>query len=330
VSEAAAGPVYEDRKTLLVVFGILELLMGGCCSLMVPMSLFSLVAMQSLPAGQAPPQDPRGVLGGALFYLAAGAFFMTMGVGSILARRWARTLMAITSWAWLVTGVGGALMMVLMWPQMRQQMLAGVPPGESPETMMRIVVATMVVVGAVGYVLLPATLAFFYSSRHVRATCEARDPQVRWTDRCAAPVLAGSLMLALFGVFLVSMPLLYRVALFFGILTGPLAYAVSLVLGGLILFTAYDLYHQRMRGWWLALGVALVLSVSGVVTFWRMDFVAMYEAMGYPREWSERMAPMGASMRWGFVMWAPVWLGYILWIRRYMGPPIARSNDGRP
>jgi hypothetical protein len=314
-----AGPVYQDRKTALVVFGILELLMGGCCSLMVPMSLFGLMVTRTLPAAEAPPQDARAVLGAALVYLAGAAFFMTMGVGSILARRWARTLMAITSWVWLVSGLGGIAVTVALWPTMRQQMLAGVPPGQSAEGMVGFVTVMTAVVLAVGYVLVPGTLAFFYSSRHVRATCEARDPVVRWTDRCAAPLLAASLLLALHGLFVLTMPLLYRVAFFFGVLTGPPAYAVSAVMGGLNVFAAYELYHQRMRGWWLALGIAFVMGAAGAATFWRVDFTALYEAMGYPREWAARMAPMGQSMRWAFVAWVPAWLGYLLWTRRYLG-----------
>ncbi len=39
------------------------------------------------------------------------------------------------------------------------------------------------------FVLVPAVWMFFYQSRHVKATCEARDPVTRWTDACPLPVL---------------------------------------------------------------------------------------------------------------------------------------------
>jgi len=65
---------------------------------------------------------------------------------------------------------------------------------------------------------------FFYSSRHVKATCEARDPVPRWTDACPLPVLAlclwawlclpmmlfmpfsGHMVMPFFGMFLTGAP----------------------------------------------------------------------------------------------------------------------------
>ena len=45
------------------------------------------------------------------------------------------------------------------------------------------------------FIALPAVWIFFYKSRHVKATCEARDPVTRWTDACPLPVLGLCLWL---------------------------------------------------------------------------------------------------------------------------------------
>ena len=59
---------------------------------------------------------------------------------------------------------------------------------------------------------------FFYNSRHVKATCERRDPATRWTDACPLPVLGFCLWLLLGVPMLLIMPLAgHGVMPFFGI-----------------------------------------------------------------------------------------------------------------
>ena len=53
------------------------------------------------------------------------------------------------------------------------------------------------------FVILPAVWIFFYKSRQVKATCEARDPVARWTDACPLPVLALCLWFLFFRLGLV-------------------------------------------------------------------------------------------------------------------------------
>ena len=63
----------------------------------------------------------------------------------------------------------------------------------------QVIVITQIVTGAFMaciYILLPAVFLFFYHRASVRATCQRRDPQIRWTDRCPMPVLALSILLA--------------------------------------------------------------------------------------------------------------------------------------
>jgi len=81
----------------------------------------------------------------------------------------------------------------------------------------------MFLVFGIFFVIVPAIWIFFYGSRHVKATCEARDPVIRWTDACPLPVLglclwycfrandaghaiAGHGVMPFFGMFLTGLP----------------------------------------------------------------------------------------------------------------------------
>ena len=121
--EQAAQPVtFKDRTAGLVAFGSVEILIGGLCALMAPFML--LVTMIPQPGG--PPMGVRTMLPAVGFYLMASVFFIWIGIGSILARRWARAVMLICSWFWLIGGVMGMICMIWMLPHMFDQM----PPGQ--------------------------------------------------------------------------------------------------------------------------------------------------------------------------------------------------------
>ena len=86
--------------------------------------------------------------------------------------------------------------------------LKGGPPVNAPQVTIAPPVITpamitaMLVIGfavtAVFMLLLPAAFLVFYQRASVRATCQRRDPQARWTDRCPLPVLAVSLTAGLY------------------------------------------------------------------------------------------------------------------------------------
>ena len=75
----------------------------------------------------------------------------------------------------------------------------------------------MVLFFGVFFVLVPAVWTFFYNSRHVKATCEARDPVTRWTDACPLPVLGFCLWMLVAVPMMLFMPLTgHGVMPFFG------------------------------------------------------------------------------------------------------------------
>jgi hypothetical protein len=324
MSQDSAGTLsFKDRSKALVFFGVIELLLGTCCSLMIPLSVLNLVFQARHPP-PAPPLPPASaIIVAAFFYAAVAVFFIAVGIGSIRARRWARTLMMVVSWIWLVSGLVGLAFWTATFPAFQQQLReAGGRAGETLTTVIGWLTAALLVIL---YVFLPATFAFFYRSPHVKATVERRDKTVPWTDRVPAPVLAAALLTGFTGVVLLVGALAYEVLPLFGVWTGLPAVLGGLALAALYGLASVELYRLRSRGFWMTVGLAIVMSISGAYTFFVLDPVALYEAMGYSREWAERMAPMGIALRSCVLAVGPIWLAFLLWTRRFLTAAQAAS-----
>src|ERR1700690_823737 len=191
--ETAPLPDYKDRSTGLLVFGILTLLLGCLAGLFVLLMLFG--QMMAAKAPNTPPVNHAAMLQGMAVYGLLAVALVWLGIGSILARRWARALLLIFSWSWLIMGI----FMTAIVPFFMAKVFANLPPNAGadqpamPPSAITVMVVSMALFFGVFFVLVPAVWTFFYNSRHVKATCEARDPAPRWTDACPLPVLGFSL-----------------------------------------------------------------------------------------------------------------------------------------
>src|SRR5437588_6891949 len=93
---------YKDRRTALIVFGILTMAMGCVMALFIPLMLFS-ATMTTKEAGWRDMY--RMMIPVCVMYGTLGLALIWLGIGSAMARRWARALLLIFSWSWLVVGV---------------------------------------------------------------------------------------------------------------------------------------------------------------------------------------------------------------------------------
>ncbi len=114
--------------------------------------------------------------------------------------------------------------------------------------------------------LLPSVWTFFYSGKNVKATCEARDPVIRWTDACPLPVLAMCLWLSFSVLMMLVIPLAGH-----GVFSSLFGIFLSGSAGCDILSRPPPpsgalppgcLYHLDQRGWWLILIAMCVYMVS--------------------------------------------------------------------
>ena len=316
------SPEFKDRKAGLVVFGILQIIFGGFIALMVPFMIFGMIASTVLDKSSAAPMRPAMMIPGILLYVLAAVWFIWMGIGSVKARRWARALVLVSSWLWLICGVSGLIFMLLLMPDIYGQMGES---GQMPPMVARIMTYVMTGFMAVFYVIIPASLVLFYGSKNVKATCEFRDTKVRWTDKCPLPVLGLSLM---FGFWAVSMlfTVCYGCAIpFFGsILTGLSGAGVVLLVTLLAGYVAWGTYRLSINAWWCAVLLIIGWALSAAITFSRVNIMDFYEKMNFPEQQLDAMKQFSISQDYMvlfLVLWAAAFMGYLLYTRRYFVRP---------
>lgn len=226
-------------------------------------------------------------------------------------------------------GVVGSVLFLFIMPQLLSE---GPPGGEPlPETARQVGLVVGLGFVLVLFVAVPAVLVGFFQSRHVKATCEARDPGPSWTDACPLPVLVLSFWLMVGAFSLLTLPLSSNSVLpCFGILlSGIPGGVVCGILATLWIVSAVAAYRLKPVGWWIPLVCVLVLGSSAVVTFGRVDLAELYRTMGYTAQQIELMQNYrflhGSPMWWWSVGWTLLALTYLLAIKRYFRRP--RSSE---
>jgi len=305
-----------------MLVGIFQILLGCLCGLMAVMmaALTVLVPMAKAPQGQA--MNTQMMIPGMVFYFALAVAFIWLGIGLALARRWAWTLTVVLAWMWLIMGVVGFVTVVFFmdsktWASIAQQ---GKMP---PEGMMAMRITVGVVMACI-YILLPGVFLVLCHHESVRATCQRRDPKIRWTDRCPMPVLALSIILGLSVVSMSSLVAYGCVMPLFGVfISGAVGAVVILLIALVLAYLAWGTYRLKLAAWWGTLLLWIVGGLNAVVTFSRIDLMEMYEKMGMPADQLEIMRKMGffESMShwapWMGLVGGALWLGYLLYVRRY-------------
>jgi hypothetical protein len=315
---------YRDRSTALVVFGIFEILIGGLFLLFATAMMVTLIVAAAMPERHARPGAVMVLAG--LYVLLAGVC-VTLGIGSIRARRWARALSACVSAVVLGIGVIATPLAAIA----LGRAAAALPADQAASAGGALAVARVVGVVSLALMLIviPGVLFLFYRSPHVKRTCEARDPVERWTDRCPLPVLALSLYAAFLAASGLSSLGFHGYYPLFGLsLTGPAGSILVILTAGAWLWAARGLYRLEPAAWWLALGLLVFISVSSTLTLWHTDLPGLYAKMGVG---DERAAE--AAGRMGLASWTR-WSGVVnlvpllIWIlavrgRFRRGPPRA-------
>ncbi len=308
---------FTDCRAGLIVFGVFEVLIGGLCALMIPMMAFAMLAATKLE--EAGGINAQMMLPGMLVYVLIAAWFIWLGIGSAMCRRWARTILLVTSWMALVFGAIGTAFWLYISPEFYAATAEQQGVDANMLEVMRIV--TTAFMFAI-YVIGPVVFVTFYGNRHVRATCEVRDPKERWTDRCPPQVQALVYLFALWGISFLSM-FFYKCAVpcFGTVLTGAAGTVATTVVAAAGLWVAWGLYRLRPSAWWAGLALTVVIYPSTGVTFSRITMMEYYERMGFPPDQAELIGAMNMEqdpvMIGLMVTWLVVFVGYFLYTRRY-------------
>jgi len=323
---SAQSPEFKDRRVGLILVGILQILLGAFCAMLIPLMALSVALGQA--GGVA--MDARTMIPAILQYALMAVVGIWLGIGSILARRWARALTLVLAWIWLVCGVLGLLFFLAIAGGMYEQMAQ---EGKLPPQ--AIVVMQIVTGGMLGcvYLFLPGIFILFYRSRHVRATCEFKDPQVRWTDKCPLPVLAVSLLLG-FGAFSTIGVLAYgAVVPWFGTLLSGVGGLGVMVANTLLLgVLAWGTYKLKRWAWLGTMALIAVWGVSAVVTFSRVSLLEMYEKMNFPEAQLEVMQKYGMFEKMNLPLLMGIslaaYLVYLIYVGRYFVSSPTHADAG--
>lgn len=313
---------YRDRKVGLMILGILTALMGCFMALCVPLIFWAQIV--SAKTTHVPPNF-QSMIPAAVSCGLLALVLIWLGIGSILMRRWARALLLIFSWTWLVIGAVLMIYLAFLFPQVIVAVDSNARPGQTkiPEGLKTTLLVVQGIFFMFFYVVLPGIWVLFYRSKNVKTTCEVRDPVPRWTDRCPLPVLAVSLWAAFGAAVMLCCPFANRGVLpLFGIfLSGIWGTAAYVVIAALWGFSARALYRLEWSGWWILLVGTCLFSASAFVTYSRHDLSELYRMMGYPEQQVAQLEQFNV-LKSGMLAWStliftlPV-VGYLLYLRKF-------------
>lgn len=312
------APPLKDRRAGLIAFGVVQLLMALGLLAMAAFQFFMVVgAERFVPPGSAPASKGMFLAGG-IFYLALAIVAAVLGIGSMRCRRWARALNLMLASLGLAMGVLVSIMLGFFMPGLVRTMesqMGGAQPGVG------FVMGCMVVGMAFMYLITPGAFVVFYRSRHVKATCEFRDPKPRWTDGCPLPVLAGSVLLLSGSAAVLTPAMGLGIPLFGRVVTGAGSWLVATALGVVAVALAWGLYRMQRWAWLGALTLTALNGLNMLITFRGDGLFELYEQMGMPADQLETMAEMGITRLMTPMMATTVLLmfGFYLWLGRYFG-----------
>jgi len=309
---------HRDRSGWLLFFGIVEILIGAASCLL---GAFVLLAIAFLSRSQptAPIPSPVGLMLNLLISSAAGAFFIAMGVGTIRARRWARAVMLIVSWPWLLTGVLGMGFLYLLMPVVDEMVSA-----QSGKPMPFGVWVFMFGLFAAMSVVMPLVFIIFYSDGHVRRTFEDRHAAGSWVDGRPLPILAFAGAMWLYALLLLAGVPRGVTPVFGLLLTGGPAYVVGTLHALFCVWLGMEIVRMSKAGWWMNVIYPVILHISGWLTFKYIGMERMLEAMGQ-LNLSQALSPALMETIAGAAVWigafsVALWVGSLVWLRRHYPP----------
>jgi hypothetical protein len=327
------GPLpYPDRSTGLMIFGVFQIILGLLAALMVPLVALGAFMSAFGPGGA---MRPWQYISGMVSYSFLAAGLITLGIGSVRLKRWARALTLVTSWYWLIMGALITVLITAMLPvAMRgalaqaQQNAGGGQSAQVPTGVMAVILTIMIIFAAFFLIVVPIAFVVFYGRNDVAETCRRHDPVERWTDRVPLPVLGASVVLFVGSLYLISTGVTTPVFPFFGkYLNGIGATACFLILAALDIYLAFAIFRLKRSGWWLAILTIPVRLVSMALTYGRADMMQAYSKLGWSSEQMKMLNsnPMFHShvILWWSLLSLLIFFGYLLWLKRYFTAPAA-------
>ncbi|HEY6050357.1 MAG TPA: hypothetical protein VIZ58_03855 [Thermoanaerobaculia bacterium] len=313
-ADVAGATPFRDRSRALTGFGWLLIAAGAACGLLA----LSVAAVSRLALAGSGVPPLRTAAFNVFFYVALGACFVVIGIGSIRARRWARALALTVGWIWLATGCVAVVAVAAILP-------AALSTAGAPASSVACGVAVAALILLVFCAAIPLAVVLFYRRDDVRRTVEWRQPAPDWSDRVPSTILGVVIALAFGGVAcLVSVPFLGAVPLLGSVLTGAAAAAVLLVFAALSFLLAWGSWRQSAAAWW-GLVAFQVFSFVNFLTLRSLDMPAYMRQAGYPEDQVRQVGSLNIlaspAILWTAVAVSLLLMGFLVAIRRHFRGP---------
>lgn len=307
----------KDRSVGLAVFGTLDVLLGVFCF---SLAMLLLVVSSSGLHGFRPIHYGMGM--GFLF--CSTAWYIVLGLGSIKARRWARALLVVGAWVSIFFGTLALALVLYILPQAYVVLADSdiLPPG--------IVLGILYFAVFVLFflqVIFPFIAVAFYNLESVRKTCERRNPEPSWTDRCPLPLLAMGFISTLGCLSIVIGALTRYVVFLYGhIVSG---WQGALVVAGVSLacgYVGWGAFTRKMHAWWGAYALVVLTSSSMMLTCAELDVQELYAHLGYTVEQiaqqQQYLSFSPATLTFISGVWGVMASIYLVWVRDCFTPKI--------
>jgi hypothetical protein len=316
----------KDRKTLLLILGIIEIL-GAAFFLL--MGLMNFINMANMPVEVALPAKLTWMSCLNMVWLAGGMLWL--GYGTLTAKRWAppvcRALCLMTCAIGLLS-----FFMVFGILDFKSMMLESMKNTgqQMPDNFIEIMIVVMALVMGIFYVILPAIWFFLNRGPNINRTCEEADPNPRWTDGLPLSLISMNLICLGYIAALLYVPF-YQFALpFFGhLLTGWKGALAHLFAATLIWTCAKGIRQRKIWGWGGLLAIGITYGYSSVLTFSSGGLEEIYRAMGYPEDLTKMslaMFPEDAFSTMGLI-WGGVFVVFMLYtLRHFIGYSAPQSS----
>jgi hypothetical protein len=332
-------PTYTDRGTLLMVFGVFQIILGLLAALMVPLVALSAFMSRLSPGGT---MRAGQFFSGVATYAFIAAALLALCIGSVQMKRWARALTLVTSWYWLIMGALVTVLLTAVLPVTMRTVLAQMkqsgPETPSPAAstaVLAVILTLMIIFMAFFLVVVPLAFVIFYNRKDVAETCRQRDPVERWTDRTPLPVLFASIVLFTGAVYLLVTGVTTPLFPFFGrYLTGVAGAACFLAMAALDIYLAIALFRLQAAAWWIAICTLAVRLFSMALTYARADMMTAYSKLGMSDAQLQMMnsSPMlrGHVLLWWSLLSMVFFFGYLLWLKKYFKRPSSAPSAALP
>jgi hypothetical protein len=315
---------YHDRSSGLVVFGVIQIVLGLLAALMIPLVGLGAFLTRFAPGAS---MRPAQYMSGMATYALISAVLLALGIGSVQTKRWARALTLVISWYWLITGVLVTVLMTAVLPvtvrsALHAQQNAAGQSAALPAGVMAVILTLIIVLAAVFLIVVPIAFVVFYGRNDVAETCRHRDPVERWTDRVPLPVLGASVVFVAQALYLLSAGLTAPMFPFFGrYLIGAPAVVWFLAFAVLDASLAVAFLRVKAAAWWIAVMAVLVRLLSMAITFRRADLMRAYAKLGWSDAQMQVLSSSPFFRSHVFLWWSLVssvlFFGYLLWLKRY-------------